>query len=119
MSDNTNPKTEEASDNTPAGGAINETWLVKNTGPILAIGTVILTFFMFGYFVCLTSKPNRESVELFSSEKALADAETKFAQVSSSTTERMVPGKLDELRNERDKLKTKVSYATEAAEDAK
>src|ERR1039457_173239 len=123
MSDIKDPKTAGASDNTPkddtGASSRKESWLSKNTGPMLAIGTVILTFIMFGYFVHMASTPSKESVELRCSAKILADADARFAQASSSNNGRMVPGMKEELRNERDKLKIQASNAKEAAEDAK
>ncbi len=102
-----------------AVSARNESWLAKNTGPMLAIGTVILTFFMFGYFVYVAKTPSRESVELRSALKSLADAEAAFNRISSSKAEKKEPGRMDEQRKERDRLKLQVANAREAAEDAK
>jgi len=123
MTDNNDPKTAGAGDNTAAGGADeslrNETWLIRNTGPILAIGTVILTFFMFGYFVYLANTPSRESVELRCAAMALADADSRFSQISSAKTGKIAPGKREELQKERDKLKIKAGFAREAADEAK
>jgi hypothetical protein len=117
MADNIEKKPTETGDT--GASARNESWLAKNTGPILAILTVLLTFLMFGYFVCLANKSPKEVVELRNVAKSLVDAETKFAQVSSSKTERAVPGKLEGVRKERDKLRIQAGYAKEASEDAK
>jgi hypothetical protein len=117
MPDNIEKKPKEEGDT--GASARNESWLAKNTGPILAILTVLLTFLMFGYFVCLANKSPKESVEFRNAAKSLLDAEAKFAQVSSSKTERAVPGKLEGARKERDKLKIQTGYAKEAADDAK
>lgn len=97
----------------------NESSLARNTAPILAIGTVILTFFMFFYFVNLVSSPSKESLLFCGAAKALTDAETRFSQLSSSKTERADIAKFTEARKERDKLKIQLSVAREAADDAK
>jgi hypothetical protein len=123
MTDNNNPNTVGADDDTTAGGADeswrHDTWLIRNTGPILAIGTVVLTFIMFAYFVCLTNKPSRESLELRCAATALADAESKFSQISSAKTGKIAPVKREEARKERDNLKIQVSNARLAVDEAK
>ena len=117
MPDNIDPKT--AGRSIPDVPSRNEMLFGMETGPILAIITIVLTFAMFVYFVHLAGTPSKESVELRFATKSLAEAELKFSQASSSKTERLVPGKLDELRKERDKLKNQASCAKEAADDAK
>ncbi len=117
MPENNDLKTVETGNN--GGSTPNETVLTKNTGPVIAIGTVLLTFIMFAYVVHLASTPSKESIELRCAEKVLADADARFAQASSSKSLKMVPGMLEELRKERDLRKLQAGNAKEAAEDAK
>jgi len=96
-----------------------ESYLAKNTGPILAILTVLLTFGMFYYFVDLTCRPSKESVESHRIGLALSDVESRFAQFSSAKPGSAEAVRRDELRRERGKLRTLNVVATEAAADAK
>jgi flagellar basal body-associated protein FliL len=97
----------------------NDSWLAMNTRPLLAIITVLMTFYMFIYFVCMANKPTRESADLHKAQQQLRQVDTKFSNISSSKAERAVTGRLDEVRKERDRFRLKVSNAAEAAEDAR
>ena len=97
----------------------NESWLTRNTGPFLAIITVLLTFYMFGYFVCLANSPSKESTDLRKAQHALTQAEAKFSDISSAKAESVTPGKKEEVRKERDRSRKRVITAMEVAEDAR
>lgn len=96
-----------------------EGWLARNTGPLLAIITVLMTFGMFAYFVSLANSPSKESANLRREQHALKIVESKFGEISSSRTERAVQGKLSEARKERERTRMRVSHAMEEAEDAR
>ncbi len=97
----------------------HEGWLARNTGPLLAIITVLMTFGMFAYFVCLANSPSKESANLRREQHALKQVESKFGEISSSKTERAVVGKLAEVRKERERSRMRVTHAMEEAEDAR
>lgn len=97
----------------------HEGWLARNTGPLLAIITVLMTFGMFAYFVSLANSPSKESANLRREQHALKQVESKFGEISSSKTERAVVGKLAEVRKERERSRMRVTHAMEEAEDAR
>lgn len=107
---------QEPNDPKSAETTAPESWLGKDIKPILAVGTVILTFGMFYYFVNLACTQSKESVQYNCTVKALTDVEARFAQLSSSKAE---PAKQEEVRRMRDRLKIQVTIAKEAADDAK
>ena len=45
--------------------APRDTWLGKNTTPIIALSTVFLTFWMFWYFIHIANTPNKEVRNLY------------------------------------------------------
>jgi len=113
----TNPNPTPTTEKNPPSN--NEGWLARNTGPLLAIITVLMTFGMFAYFVSLANSPSKESANLRREQQALKRVESKFGEISSSKTERAVQGKLSEARKERERTRMRVSHAMEEAEDAR
>jgi hypothetical protein len=97
----------------------SESWLARNTVPLLAIITVLMMFYMFGYFVCLSNSPSKESADLRKAQHALTRVESKFSEIRSAQTASGAPVRKEEVRKERDRSRKRVSTAMEVADDAR
>ncbi|MEI7708285.1 MAG: hypothetical protein WCI90_08445 [Chlorobium sp.] len=101
-------------------------WFSKNISPILAFVTVILTFFMFGFFIFIIMNPPNDEI------RAVSSAEQKYETARIDSTRQATVNKLnvksskidstrqkgeEGLKDEPIVLRHKVAYAKAALEE--
>ena len=101
-------------------------WLSRNISPALALVTVILTFFMFGFFIYIIMNPPNDEI------RAVSSAEQKYETARIDSTRQATVNKLhvksskidstrqkgeEVLKEDTAVLKHKVGYAKTALEE--
>ncbi len=70
--------------------AYNDTWLGKNTTPIIALSTVFLTFWMFWYFIHIANTPNKEVRNLYLAQQKYDTAVLNLQNANKNEPEKVI-----------------------------
>lgn len=96
-----------------AGTSDNGTWLGTITRPLLALGTVLITFFMFGYFIQVANGPVQEIQGLNTAQRNFDFAQGEL-DTANSLLQKTDPGKPEEKKKLEDGAAAKRKMLDEA-----
>lgn len=96
-----------------AGTSDNGAWFGTITRPLLALVTVLITFFMFGYFVQIASGPVQEIQGLNTAQRNFDSAQGEM-DAANSSLQKADPSKIDEKKKLEDEAAAKRKMRDEA-----